>query len=70
MTTQDLYQQAIKPLPTAERLRLARMILNDIPAESLVETSDAWSEEDLREFTAASWDGIESDADEKDAEPR
>lgn len=55
MTVNEIYQQSIKPLGTADRLQLARMILNDIPAESFVDYSDAWSDEDLSDFTQAGW---------------
>ncbi len=37
MTVNEIYQQSIKSLPTADRLQLARMILNDIPAQSFVD---------------------------------
>jgi len=32
MTIEQLYDQAIKPLPAADRLRLATLILNEIPS--------------------------------------
>jgi hypothetical protein len=32
MTIEQLYDQAIKPLPATDRLRLATMILNEIPS--------------------------------------
>ena len=55
MTVNEIYQQSIKSLPTADRLQLAKMILNDIPAEAFVDFDDSWSDEDLRDFTQASW---------------
>ena len=54
MTVNEIYQQSIKSLPTADRLQLAKMILNDIPAESFVDYDDSWSDEDLRDVTLAS----------------
>ena len=51
MTIEQVYATNIKPLSAGERLQLARMILNDIPDESLVDYSDSWSEEDLRDAT-------------------
>ena len=52
MTTIELvYDRTIKPLSAGERLRLARMILNDIPDEALIDYNDDWSEEDLRDAT-------------------
>ena len=55
MTVNDLYAHSIKTLPAPDRLRLATMILNDIPAQSVVDYSDEWSDEDMADFTAASW---------------
>lgn len=55
MGVEQLYEQSIRPLPAAERLRLARLILDGIPPESVVDYSDDWSDEDLRDFTAAGW---------------
>lgn len=49
MTVNQLYEQTIKPLAPAERLRLATLILNDIPPQSVVDYSDEWSEEDMRD---------------------
>lgn len=48
-----IYEETIKPLPPADRLRLATRILNDIPPESVVDDHDEWSDEDLRDFSAA-----------------
>src|SRR5205085_2813040 len=57
-TAEAVYDQIIKPLPASERLRLATMILNGIPPQSVVDYSEEWSEEDMREFTAASWNYV------------
>lgn len=51
MTTQQLYDKNIKDMPIAERLKLATMILNDIPPQSVVDYRTVWSEEDLQDFT-------------------
>ena len=51
MTIQEMYEQSIKPLPAPDRLRLAALILNEIAPESVVDYSDEWSEEDLRDVT-------------------
>ncbi len=59
MTVTEIYEQTIKPLPAAERLRLAKLILGDIPPEWVVDYSDEWSEEDYRDFSSASWQHIE-----------
>ena len=50
---EDFYAARIRDLPAAERLRLAALILNDIPPQSLVDYRDAWSDEDLSDFRAA-----------------
>jgi len=55
ITAEEVYDQAVKLLPLSERLRLARLILNDIPPQAVVDYNEAWSEEDIRDFSAASW---------------
>ena len=55
MNVHELYEQTIKSLPAAERLRLAVLILNDIPPQSVVDDRESWTEVDLQEFTRASW---------------
>jgi hypothetical protein len=55
MSIQELYDRSIRPLPAAERLRLATIILNDIPPQAVVDYSDEWSAEDLQDFTRAGW---------------
>jgi hypothetical protein len=57
-TAEELYDQIIKPLPASERLKLATMILNGISSRSVVDYSEEWSEEDMRDFTAASWNYV------------
>ena len=58
MTVNQIYEQTIRPLSMADRLRLAALILNDIPPHAVVDYSDEWSEEDLRDFRQASWELI------------
>jgi len=57
MTVLEIYKSHIKTLPVADRLQLAQLIMDDL-AESaprwMVDVSDAWSEEDLRDLTCAS----------------
>jgi hypothetical protein len=53
-TAEEIYSQVVKTLPPSERLKLATMILNDIPPQSVVDYSDDWSEEDMRDLTAHS----------------
>jgi protoheme ferro-lyase len=59
MNVHELYEQTIKSLPAADRLHLAVLILNDIPPQSVVDDSESWAEEDLQEFTQASWQHID-----------
>jgi hypothetical protein len=59
MNVHELYEQTIKSLPAAERLRLAVLILNDIPPQSVVDDSESWTEEDLQDFTQGSWTYID-----------
>jgi hypothetical protein len=59
MNVQELYEQTIKSLPAAQRLRLAALILNDIVPPSDVDDSDSWTEEDLQDFTQMSWQSID-----------
>jgi hypothetical protein len=55
MTVQEMYEQSIKSLPAGERLRLAQLILNDIPPLAVVDYRDDWSEEDQAEFSRMTW---------------
>jgi hypothetical protein len=59
MTIEQLYERTIRPLPTAERLRLATLILEGIPPESVADYSDGWSDEDLADFSRAGWRTIQ-----------
>lgn len=53
MTIQELYDAAIHALSPSERLLLAGRLLNDV-VEQQIDDRDDWSEQDLRDFTAAS----------------
>jgi|GEM_PF-1904946 len=61
MSVDDVYQQAVKPLRTAERMQLVRMILNDIPDEAVADYRDSWSDEDLAEFSQAGWSQVDEE---------
>jgi len=54
MTAEEVYSQVVKPLPPSERFRLAAMILNDISPRAVVDYSDEWTEEDMRDLTVYS----------------
>lgn len=60
MTVNQIYEQTIKPLAMADRLRLAALTLNDIPPHAVLDYSDEWSEEDLRDLRQASWEYIDT----------
>jgi hypothetical protein len=54
MSLIQLYKEQIKSLPVGQRLELAKIILHDIPPESVSDFDTAWSDEDLRDATAYS----------------
>ena len=60
MTVEALYTQSIMPLTAAERLRLATLILEDIPPQSFVDYSEQWTDEDLADFTTQAWANLEA----------
>jgi hypothetical protein len=63
MSITEIYEEQIKPLPPAERLRLATLILNGIPAQAVVDERSEWSDEDLVEFAQEGWrNGLEGEA--------
>lgn len=49
MTAYELYEQTIKYYSASERLQLAKKILDDIPANALIDFSAEWSEEDKQD---------------------
>jgi len=52
---QDLYDTRVRPMPPAERLQLARLIIDDLaPSEKPLDVSDDWSDDDLADLTAYS----------------
>ncbi len=55
MNIQELYEQTVRHLSPTERLRLAKLILDDIAAESVVDCSEEWTDEDFQDFAAATW---------------
>lgn len=60
MNVIEFYEQAVKPLSVVERLRLATLILNDIPPQAVVDYNDTWSDKDLQDFSRASWEYIDT----------
>ena len=73
MTVKEIYNQMVKPLLSSERLKLATMILNDIPTHAVMDGySEEWTEEDIRDFSAYSWNYIlkQLEEEEEDAQTR
>lgn len=53
MTVQELYETALHTLSPSDRLVLARRLLSNV-VEHGIDDRDDWSEQDLRDFSAAS----------------
>ena len=50
---QELYESRVRPMVPAERLQLARLILDDLsPSEAAVDVDDEWSDDDLADVAA------------------
>jgi hypothetical protein len=58
MTVQDLFEEAIHTLSVSERLQLASRLLTEV-VEHRIDDSDDWTDEDLRDCTAASMRAID-----------
>jgi hypothetical protein len=56
MSARELYDKAIKPLPAVDRLRLAKMILDDLAVSSGagLDVRDDWSDEDIADLASYS----------------
>lgn len=49
---QDLYNASVRPMIPAERLQLAKLILDDLArSESPTDVSDEWGDDDLADIT-------------------
>jgi hypothetical protein len=52
---QDLYETRVRPMVPAERLQLARLILDDLaPSDTAVDVSDQWDDDDLADLASYS----------------
>ncbi|GAB4531405.1 MAG: hypothetical protein Kow0063_10640 [Anaerolineae bacterium] len=52
--SRELYQTYVQEMPILERLQLVRLILDDLmaaPQAWLIDESDAWSDEDIKDLT-------------------
>ncbi len=57
-TVLELYKTRLKPLPVVERLQLAQLLMSDLVKSAPRWTIDAsyeWSDDDLADFTRASF---------------
>ena len=53
-TASEVFAETVRALPPTERLRLAALILDDLAQSNfaVVDSGDAWTEEDQRDLTA------------------
>ena len=52
---QELYETRVRPMPPADRLLLAKLIIDDLaPSEKPLDVSDDWSDDDLADLTTYS----------------
>ncbi len=56
--TAEAVLEAAKTLPAEERKRLVSLIIHTLTPASVVDDSTEWSDEDLRDFSKASWNLI------------
>jgi len=56
LTAQEVFTETVRALPPTERLRLAALILQDLTQSevAVVDSRDAWSEQDQRDLTTFS----------------
>jgi len=72
----QLYEKQVKLLPVADRLQLMRLIMDELADSAprwVVETSDAWSQEDLEDASRAALLHVsrilEGDEEDEDVSP-
>jgi hypothetical protein len=54
---QQIYENSVKNLPAIERLRLVKLVMDDLtsgPMTWIVDESDVWTDEDYADLTHAS----------------
>jgi hypothetical protein len=56
LTAQEVFTETVQALPLTERLRLAALILQDLAQSevTVVDSGNAWSEQDQSDLTAFS----------------
>jgi len=66
INAKQLYEETVRNMPLAERLRLATLILEEVSRSAgIVEFRDEWSDEDLRDATVATMRLALEDEDEE-----
>ncbi len=56
---QDLYDSRVRPMRPAERLQLAKLIIDELaPSDKPLDVSDDWSDDDLADLATYSADLI------------
>lgn len=60
LSADEIYEQHVKQLPPAERLRLADMITQDITEATESESESAHSIMELHGLGAEIWDGVDA----------
>ncbi len=62
---QDLYDTRVRQMPPAERLQVARLIIDEFaPSKMPLDVSDDWSEDDLADLAAFSAQKAERSGDD------
>jgi hypothetical protein len=64
----QIYADTVRHLPSGERLKLARLILQDI-ASSDIDFSDAWSKQDLNQLISFALSHSENPHDKEKKNP-
>lgn len=53
--TAETVYEAVKILPTAERIKLAGLLITNVSPRDIVDSRDYWTDEDLHDFSDASF---------------
>ena len=64
-TAQTVYE-AVRNLPTLERIKLAGLLISDVSSRDIVDRRDDWTDEDLRDFSNASFASMEKRFEEEE----
>jgi len=57
--TAEAVYEAVKVLPTAERIKLAGLLITNVSPRDIVDSRDYWTDEDLSDFSDASFSLID-----------